>query len=68
MWIGEGVHDNQIVIPPSVYRNLTYSYSVFIDHPTDPEHSIAGYGMGWFRSSYRGHDVRAGDLVLVSDG
>ncbi|KAI9567885.1 beta-lactamase/transpeptidase-like protein [Boletus coccyginus] len=57
MWIGKGVHDNQMVIPPSVYQNATYSYSVATDHPIYPEHSIVGYGMGWFRSSYRGHDV-----------
>ncbi|KAF8132810.1 beta-lactamase/transpeptidase-like protein [Boletus edulis] len=56
-WINEGVYDNQTVIPDYVYRNVSYSYSVSIDHPTDPEHSIVGYGMGWFRTSYRGHDV-----------
>lgn len=68
MWIGKGVHDNQMVIPPSVYQNATYSYSVAADHPIYPEHSIVGYGMGWGRSSYRGHDVRAGDLDIVSGG
>lgn len=61
-WVGEGVHDNQTVISPAVYQNVSYSYSVSTDHPVDPEHSIVGYGMGWFRSSYRGHDVRVGYL------
>ncbi|KAF8436227.1 beta-lactamase/transpeptidase-like protein [Boletus edulis BED1] len=56
-WINEGVYDNQTVIPDYVYKNVSYSYSVSIDHPTDPEHSIVGYGMGWFRTSYRGHNV-----------
>ncbi|KAF8557186.1 beta-lactamase/transpeptidase-like protein [Imleria badia] len=56
-WINEGVHDNRTVIPTSVYQNVSYSYAVSTDHPTDPEYSIVGYGMGWFRSSYRGHEV-----------
>jgi len=56
-WIGKGVHGNRTIIPPSVYQNVSYSYSVCADHPADSKHSIEGYGMGWFRSSYRGHDV-----------
>ncbi|KIJ11027.1 hypothetical protein PAXINDRAFT_177403 [Paxillus involutus ATCC 200175] len=56
-WLNEGVQGDKTVIPPYVYRNVSYSYSVSTDHPTDSEHSITGYGMGWFRSSYRGHDV-----------
>ena len=68
-WINEGVHNNEIVFPTSVYQNVSYSYAVSTDHPTDPEHSIVGYGMGWFRSSYRGHDVRSWiSLSLESDG
>ncbi|KAF8132830.1 beta-lactamase/transpeptidase-like protein [Boletus edulis] len=55
--IDMGVYNNQTVIPDYVYKNVSYSYSVSIDHTTDPEHSIVGYGMGWFRTSYRGHDV-----------
>ena len=31
------------------------------DHPIDPEYSIVGYDMGWFRSSYHGrHGVMVG--------
>ncbi|KAG9311213.1 beta-lactamase/transpeptidase-like protein [Chiua virens] len=56
-WISEGVYDNRTIIPLSVYRNVSYSYSVATDHPTNPGYSIVGYGMGWLRSSYRGHDV-----------
>ncbi|KAG6370134.1 beta-lactamase/transpeptidase-like protein [Boletus reticuloceps] len=53
-WIDAGT-----VIPDYVYRNVSYSYSVSVDHPTDPELSIGGYGLGWFRSaSFRGHNVR----------
>lgn len=59
-WINEGIHDNQTIFPVSVYRNATYSYTVATDHPTAPGRSIVGHGMGWGRSSYRGHDVRVG--------
>ncbi|KAF9232374.1 beta-lactamase/transpeptidase-like protein [Melanogaster broomeanus] len=57
MWINEGVHHNKAFIPLSVYQNVSYSYAIDTDHPIDSEYSIAGYGMGWSRSSYRGHDV-----------
>ncbi|KAG2362374.1 beta-lactamase/transpeptidase-like protein [Suillus spraguei] len=33
------------------------SYSVSIGASADPEVSIQGYGMGWFRNSYLGHDI-----------
>ncbi|KAF9233583.1 beta-lactamase/transpeptidase-like protein [Melanogaster broomeanus] len=49
--------DMSSLIPPSVYRNVSYSYAVSPDYPIDSNNSIVGYGMGWFRSSYRGHDV-----------
>ena len=57
-WINEGVHGNRTVFPASVYRNVSYSCSVAFDHPNAPGQSIGGYGMGWLRDSYRGHDVR----------
>ncbi|KIJ64017.1 hypothetical protein HYDPIDRAFT_91246 [Hydnomerulius pinastri MD-312] len=56
-WVNKGVHGDKTVIPLSVYQNASYSYSVSTDHPADPSHSVVGYGMGWFRHSYRGHDV-----------
>ena len=59
-WINEGVHDDQTVFPASVYRNVSYSYSIADDHLNTLGHSVGGYGMGWLRSSYRGHDVRDG--------
>ena len=64
MWINRGVHDDQILIPEFIYQNVSYSYSVATDHLANPQYSIVGYGMGWFRTSYRGHDVSAGYLDL----
>ncbi|KAH7890288.1 beta-lactamase/transpeptidase-like protein [Phlebopus sp. FC_14] len=56
-WLNEGVHEGETVFPLSVYKNASYAYSVSSDHPASSEYSIAGYGMGWFRRSYLGHDV-----------
>ncbi|KAG1805214.1 beta-lactamase/transpeptidase-like protein [Suillus subaureus] len=52
-----GVHNNVTVIPLSVHGNASQSYSVSISASADPELSIQGYGMGWFRNSYLGHDI-----------
>jgi hypothetical protein len=57
LWLNKGVHNNVTVIPLSVYGNASQSYSVSISASPDPELSIQGYGMGWFRNSYLGHDV-----------
>jgi hypothetical protein len=57
LWLNKGVHNNVTVIPLSVHGNASQSYSVSISASTDPELSIQGYGMGWFRNSYLGHDI-----------
>ncbi|KAG1768064.1 beta-lactamase transpeptidase-like protein [Suillus placidus] len=57
LWLNKGVHNNVTVIPLSVYGNASQSYSVSISASADPELSIQGYGMGWFRNSYLGHDI-----------
>ena len=65
VWINRGVHDNQILIPEFIYQNVSYSYSVATDHPANPQYLIVGYGMGWFCTSYRGHNVSAEYLDLT---
>jgi hypothetical protein len=74
LWLNKGVHDNIPVIPSSVYGNASQSYSVSVSVPADSEHSIQGYGLGWFRNSYLGHDVtnfpsltHANDWPLMSE-
>jgi len=74
LWLNKGMHDNIPVIPSSVYGNASQSYTVSISAPADSEHSIQGYGMGWFRNSYLGHDVtnfpsltHANDWLLMSE-
>jgi hypothetical protein len=56
LWLNMGVHNNVTVIPLSVHRNASQSYSISMSASTNPELSIGGYGMGWFRNSYLGHD------------
>jgi hypothetical protein len=70
LWLNKGVHNNVTVIPPSVYGNASQSYSVSISASPDPELSIQGYGMGWFRNSYLGHDVTNVHpfLCMMADG
>src|SRR6267154_3270124 len=65
VWLNKGVHDNVPVIPPSVHGNASQSYSVAISAPVDLEHSILGYGLGWFRNSYLGHDVTKFHFFLL---
>ncbi|OAX32863.1 beta-lactamase/transpeptidase-like protein [Rhizopogon vinicolor AM-OR11-026] len=57
LWLNKGVYDNVTVIPSSVYGNASQSYAVSISTPVDSEHSIQGYGLGWFQNSYLGHNV-----------
>ncbi|KAL5489890.1 hypothetical protein ACEPAI_4722 [Sanghuangporus weigelae] len=49
--------NSESIIPKSVYEAVTTSSVIELGQPSDPEFSVAGYGMGWFRFSYQGHDV-----------
>lgn len=59
--MNEGVDPlkNETVVPASTWSNMTTSYTVVsgTSAPGDPRESIVGYGMGWFRGAYRGHDI-----------
>ncbi|KAG2063760.1 beta-lactamase transpeptidase-like protein [Suillus decipiens] len=57
LWLNKGVHNNVTFIPLSVYGNTSQSYSICTGTSPDPDFLIQGYGMGWFRSSYLGHDM-----------
>ncbi|KAG1846985.1 beta-lactamase/transpeptidase-like protein [Suillus subalutaceus] len=57
LWLNKGVHNNITVILLSVYGNASQSYSIIVGASADPEFSIQGYGMGWGRNSYLGHDI-----------
>ncbi|KAI0752773.1 beta-lactamase/transpeptidase-like protein [Daedaleopsis nitida] len=56
--LNEGVDPvtNRTVVPPSVFIETTTAHTV-VSGAAMGDLSIIGYGMGWFRMSYRGHDV-----------
>ncbi len=49
---------NTTIVPASVLANMTTSRAIESGVPA-MDISIVGYGMGWFRQSYKGHDVRS---------
>ena len=60
MLLSEGVnpYTNQTVVPRSVFTEMTTSHSISVGAPTSPFTGIVGYGMGWMRTAFQGHDVR----------
>lgn len=57
--MNEGVDPitNKTILPKSTYEAVTSAYAISAPAPF-PELSILGYGLGWFRESYLGHEVR----------
>lgn len=49
---------NKTIIPSSAFEEVTTVHSVVIGRGYQPYFSIQGYGMGWTRKSYQGHEVR----------
>ncbi|RDX43399.1 beta-lactamase/transpeptidase-like protein [Lentinus brumalis] len=47
---------NATIIPPAAFTEMTTARSI-VSGVAVGDISIMGYGMGWFRMSYRGHDV-----------
>lgn len=48
---------NTTIIPRSVFDEMTTAHSVVYGSSPAPDSSLIGYGMGWDRWSYRGHEV-----------
>ncbi|EIW78707.1 beta-lactamase transpeptidase-like protein [Coniophora puteana RWD-64-598 SS2] len=57
LWLNEGVRANETILPFSTYEKATTAYSVVKGAPADVHHSLIGYGLGWNRLSYLGHDM-----------
>ncbi|KZT69403.1 beta-lactamase/transpeptidase-like protein [Daedalea quercina L-15889] len=57
--LNEGVEpgSNKTIIPHSAFEEITTAHSITSGKPATPEMSIQGYGLGWLRVSYQGHDV-----------
>ncbi|KAI0261080.1 beta-lactamase/transpeptidase-like protein [Gloeopeniophorella convolvens] len=47
---------NTTVVPPSALEAATSAHSIADSTPQSSVYSIRGYGMGWARFSYAGHD------------
>lgn len=60
MLINGGVnpYTNEVVVPRNVIVAVTTAYSIASGRGPNPDESIMGYGMGWSRSTYKGHEVR----------
>lgn len=50
---------NTTIIPRSVFDEMTTAHSVVYGSSPAPDSSLIGYGMGWDRWSYRGHEIVA---------
>ncbi|GBE87232.1 beta-lactamase/transpeptidase-like protein [Sparassis crispa] len=59
--LNEGVDPvtNRTIVPLATFNAMTTAYAVSrgVSDVSIPELSIEGYGMGWFRESYEGHDI-----------
>ncbi|KAI0713045.1 beta-lactamase/transpeptidase-like protein [Cerioporus squamosus] len=54
---GVNPYNNRTVVPRSVFDEMTSAHSIFIGRPLSPLTPLAGYGMGWLRTSFLGHDI-----------
>jgi len=59
MLLNKGVDpvSNTTVVPRAVFDMVTTAHTIVSGDPTTPEQSISGYGMGWVRLSYKGHEI-----------
>ncbi|CCL99820.1 uncharacterized protein FIBRA_01844 [Fibroporia radiculosa] len=48
---------NTTILPRSVFDEITTAHTIMKGTPDSPEISVAGYGLGWMRFSYQGHDI-----------
>ncbi|TFK79087.1 beta-lactamase/transpeptidase-like protein [Polyporus arcularius HHB13444] len=55
---GVNPYTNTTVVPPSVFDEITTAHSIVVHRPLEPSTSLlTGYGMGWRRTSFQGHDL-----------
>lgn len=61
MLINEGVDPitNSTILPSSVFKEVTTAHAITSSRASQPYFAVEGYGMGWFRRSYQGHEVGA---------
>ena len=61
MWLNTGINPstNETIVPD--YADLTTARAIIYGNTSElgVDTSITGYGLGWIRGSYLGHDVRS---------
>ena len=55
---------NRTIIPSSVFAKTTTAHTIVSGTPSEDLY-IKGYGLGWFRMSYRGHDVNTSPFFYI---
>lgn len=48
---------DEVVIPKEAFDTVTSAHQIVGGQGAIPEQSIVGYGMGWMRLSYQGHEI-----------
>jgi hypothetical protein len=54
---GKNPSTNTTILSKSTFDAATTASAIVLGSATDDSRSIAGYGMGWLRNSYEGHEV-----------
>ena len=54
---GVDASTNATIIPRSVFDEITTAHAIVEGKPEGRGQTISGYGMGWERRGYQGHDV-----------
>ena len=59
MLVNKGIDpiNNNTIIPRSVYDEVTAAHTITAGRAPEPYFAVEGYGMGWWRRSYQGHEV-----------
>ena len=59
MLMNEGVDPmtNNTIIPQSAYEEVTTAHMITAGRAPQPYFAVEGYGMGWWRRSYQGHEA-----------
>ena len=69
MLLNQGVDPatNRTIIPRAAFVEMTTSHVIVDGAPAKPLQSLSGYGMGWQRLSFLGHDVSSHHEQRVPD-
>ena len=61
---GVNIDTGVTVVPKYTFDVITTPFSIMFNRPTVAYNSITGYGVRWWRDSYKGHEVRNLTITL----